>query len=116
MSNPVNTIDHAAERAVRTFLKKVSSEFPVRAAVLFGSHARGTGRPESDVDIAIVLRGLPGRRVDQALMMADIAFDVLLETGVLIEAIPLWEDEWDHPETFNNPALVENIRRDGIAL
>jgi antitoxin ChpS len=48
--------------------------------------------------------------------MAGIAFDVMLETGVLIEAVPLWEEEWAHPERFNNPALIENIQRDGIRL
>ena len=48
--------------------------------------------------------------------MADIAFDVMLETGVLVEAIPLWENEWEHPEMFNNPALLANIRRDGVLL
>ena len=48
--------------------------------------------------------------------MADIAFDVMLETGVLVEAIPLWEDEWEHPERFSNPALIENIRREGVRL
>ena len=29
---------------------------PVRLAILFGSHARGTVRPDSDVDVAIVPR------------------------------------------------------------
>ncbi|WP_370645097.1 nucleotidyltransferase [Mycetohabitans sp. B6] len=44
------------------------------------------------------------------------AFDVLLETGVLVEALPLWEDEMEHPELFSNPALIRNIHREGIAL
>jgi len=48
--------------------------------------------------------------------MAGIAFDVMLETGVLIDPLPLWEDEWTHPERFSNPALIDNIRRDGIPL
>ncbi|CBW76961.1 Nucleotidyltransferase (EC 2.7.7.-) (plasmid) [Mycetohabitans rhizoxinica HKI 454] len=51
-----------------------------------------------------------------ALDMAGIAFDVLLETGVLVEALPLWEDEMEHPELFSNPALIRNIHREGIAL
>jgi hypothetical protein len=31
-------------------------------------------------------------------------------------ALPLWESEWEHPETFNNPDLIENIRREGVRL
>ena len=48
--------------------------------------------------------------------MAGIAFDVMLETGVLIDPRPLWEDELKRPETFSNPALIENIKREGLRL
>ncbi len=48
--------------------------------------------------------------------MARIAFDVLMETGVMVEAMPLWPEELAHPETFSNPALIGNILRDGIHL
>ena len=72
--------------------------------------------PNSDLDLAVLLRATPARRVDIALKMADLAFDVLLETGLLVEAIPLWEAEWEHPERFNNPALIKNIRQEGIRL
>lgn len=109
-------IDRKTERAARAFLAKVAGQYDLAGAILFGSRARRNHRPESDADLAVVLRGAHGRRVDEALKMADIAFDVMLETGILIEAIPLWEDEWEHPETFNNPALIENIRREGVRL
>lgn len=109
-------IDPHTERAVRAFITKVAGQYNLVGAILFGSRARGTFFPESDADIAVLLHGVPGRRVDAALDMADIAFDVMLETGVLVEAIPFWEDEWEHPERFSNPALIENIRRDGMRL
>ena len=107
-------IDSGAERAIRAFIAKVAGQYDLAGVVLFGSRARGNFYPESDADIAVLLHGVPGRRVDAALKMADIAFDVMLETGVLIEATPLWEDEWEHPERFSNPALIENIRQEGV--
>jgi uncharacterized protein len=64
----------------------------------------------------VVLRGRHGNRTAAALDMAGIAFDVLLETGVLVEALPLWEDELKHPKRFSNPALIESIRREGTRL
>ena len=109
-------IDPGTERAVRAFIVKAAGQYDLAGVVLFGSRARGNSYPESDADIAVLLHGVPGRRVDAALKMADIAFDVMLETGVLVEAIPLWEDEWEHPERFSNPALIENIRREGVRL
>lgn len=98
-AQPLPAVTVAAHR----FLDAVKHQYAVRDAYLFGSQAHGDARADSDADIAVLLRGTHGVRVDAALKMADIAFDVMLETGVLVEAIPLWEGEWEHPETFNNP-------------
>ena len=82
-------------------------------AMLFGSHARGDDAEDSDVDVAIIFTKLPNSFIDTKLALAGIAYDVLLETGVLIQPMPLSEDEWMFPTHHPNPALVENIRRDG---
>jgi antitoxin ChpS len=46
---------------------------------------------------------------------ADVAYDVLLETGIRIQPLPVWEAEWAHPECNPN-RLLANITRDGIRL
>lgn len=89
-------LDPDTERAVRVFLQKIAGRYAVAGVILSGSRARHHHRPESDVDIAVLLQGRHGERVDAAVDMAGIAFDVLLETDVLVEALPLWEDEWEH--------------------
>lgn len=109
-------LDPATERVARSFLAEVERQYDVAGAYVFGSRARGDATPESDTDVAILLHGLPGRRTNEAMIMADIAYDLMLETGIRVEALPLWESEWERPETFNNPALIENIRREGIRL
>ena len=87
-----------------------------RRAILFGSHARGTARAESDVDVAIILSDMPDGLIDTTLAMTGLAFDVLLETGFDIQPVPMAEDDFNHPEHHSNPWLVEAIRREGIAL
>jgi uncharacterized protein len=102
--------------AAREFVRRASARYLVRSAVLFGSRARGTHRSDSDVDIAIVLQGQRGKLIETSIEMADIAFELLLETKVYIQPLPIWEDEWNHPETHSNPQLVDNIRREGLPL
>ncbi len=87
-----------------------------RSAYLFGSHARGEERRDSDVDVAVILSDMPDSLIDTKLALADIAYDVLLETGVLIQAMPVSVDEWTHPEHHSNPRLIANIQREGRRL
>jgi predicted nucleotidyltransferase len=111
-----SSVDAATAHAARVFMDRIAGRYDVTQAILFGSRARHTHRPDSDADIAVVIHGEHGNRTPVALDMAGIAFEVLLDTGVLVEALPLWEDEFEHPERFSNPALIENIRREGVRL
>ncbi|WP_339804647.1 nucleotidyltransferase domain-containing protein [uncultured Marinobacter sp.] len=102
--------------AVLVFREKLTNRFDAVQLILFGSRARGDYHAESDADVAVILRGQPGDFVDTKLEMAGLAFDVLLDTGVLIQALPVWEREWANPKGYSNPELLENIVRDGIVL
>jgi uncharacterized protein len=109
-------IDRETEQAVRRFIDSLVSRYDMAGAILFGSRARGTYQPDSDADVAVLLRGEHQRFLTTKLAMADIAFDVLLETGINISPLPVWLDEWEHPETYSNPALLHNIAREGVRL
>jgi predicted nucleotidyltransferase len=37
-------------------MKWLEGKYPVREAILFGSRARGDHRPDSDADIAVILK------------------------------------------------------------
>lgn len=118
MSNigSIADIDADTEKAVRVFIEKVASQYDLIGAILFGSRARKSHRPDSDADVAVLLRGQRGPFLDTKLAMADIAYDVLLETGVLIQPLPVWEDEWEHPKSYTHSALLQNIQREGVRL
>lgn len=114
--NNDRTVDPATLNAANAFVDRVSAHYPVSRAILFGSRARGRFTQYSDADIAVVLRGHPSKFLTIKLAMADIAYDVLLETGIRIQPLPIWEEEWDRPESYPNPHLLQNIHRDGIRL
>jgi predicted nucleotidyltransferase len=103
-------------RAVSVFLEKLRGAYDVSEAIMFGSRARGDNRPDSDLDLAVVLGGKRADFTATKLDMAGLAFDVMMETGVLVQAFPMWGDDLAHPERFPNPALIRNIAREGIRL
>jgi predicted nucleotidyltransferase len=112
----MNRIDHDTEEAVRRFLSLIADRYDMVGAIVYGSRAHGTHRPDSDADVAVLLRGEHQRVLPTTLAMADVAYDVLLETGINISPLPVWLDEWEHPENHSNPALLRNINQEGVRL
>jgi predicted nucleotidyltransferase len=110
------TIDIDTANAARAFLAKVAESYDLAGAFLFGSRARMSHHPGSDADVAVLLHGKPGKFVATKLAMADLAYDVLLETGIRIQPLPIWEEEWAHPDAYSNPRLLHNIEREGVPL
>ncbi|MEI7843452.1 MAG: nucleotidyltransferase domain-containing protein [Gallionellaceae bacterium] len=114
--NELANIDTETRVAISAFIGKISRQYEVDGAILFGSRARKSHRSDSDADVAVLLSEQAGKFVATKLAMADIAYDVLLETGIRIQPLPIWKNEWEHPETYSNPRLLHNIEHEGIRL
>ena len=108
---PVNTLT-----ATRAFPKRIAQAYPTQKAILFGSRARGTAHDESDADVAIILKDAAGPFIKTKMAMNYIAYDILWDTGIRIQPLPIWEAEWAHPENYSNPYLLKNIARNGLTL
>jgi antitoxin ChpS len=48
--------------------------------------------------------------------MDDLAYEVLLETGIRIQPLPVWQSKWEYPEHYSNLLLLKHIAREGIRL
>ena len=94
----------------------IEGHYDLEGAIVYGSRARGTHRVDSDADLAVLLRGEQKRFLPTLLSMSDAAYDVLLETGINIAPLPVWLNEWEHPDNYSNPALLRNIAKDGVRL
>jgi predicted nucleotidyltransferase len=80
--------------------------------VLFGSRARGDYGEDSDVDMAILVRGLT-REMKRRILdkVAEIELEYLLPISVLVFS----EDEFDHLKKRERRIAID-IEREGIPL
>lgn len=60
--------------------------------ILYGSYARGSSTKESDIDLAVILKGKINK-VKEMDRLSDALYTLTLETGELISANPLSEKE-----------------------
>ncbi len=85
----------------------------IERVVLYGSHARGDQRPDSDYDVAVFLTGLTGAsdRWAEADKIAAAAAEILNETGAVIHAMPYRAGAY-----LDRTPLMHEIRREGLDL
>jgi predicted nucleotidyltransferase len=79
--------------------------------VLFGSHARGDAREDSDYDIAVFLRDMDDRFREMN-RLADLSTDILYDTGEFIHAMPYRAGFYNDP----GEPLMHEMRAEGIDL
>ena len=110
--------DQKLVEAIQKFASLAANRYCLVEVWLFGSRARGTHVEESDVDVAVILQGArrDQRFLDVKLDMSDLAFDVLLESGLNISPFPIWEDEWANSGSHTNPSLLHNIKNEGVLI
>lgn len=115
-THAANPVDAATYAAVDAFLRRLAPRYPMREAILFGSRSRGEARSDSDADLAVVLVGARAPFMETKLQMADIAFDAMLESGIRVQPLPIWDEDLREPDRWANPALLRNIERRGIRV
>ena len=84
---------------------------------LFGSRARGDAEPDSDVDVAVILKGrLPEDPFRVTREILEDTYDLLLETGYYIQPWPLEKGSLDNPLAHPYPRISRAVQREGIPI
>ena len=79
----------------------------VSRAVLFGSHARGEARSDSDIDILVVAAEFD-KSPDRA--RVDLLWELRARTDSRIEPLPVGERQWQEDDAN---MIIEIARREG---
>lgn len=104
-------VDPTIESKVRDYVQRLRARgMDVRHALLYGSQARGTARPDSDIDVLLLTGDANG---DRYWSESNLAWEVADDVDWRIEPVLCGsrqydEDDW-HP-------LIDVAKREGIEI
>lgn len=116
--------EHTTEMTLRRTIREIEPLLPriknllqrvygarLLEVILYGSFAKSTPTEDSDIDIAVVLRGdvSRGKEIDR---IYEALYELMLETGELISVFPLSEEEVGNSVW----PLYHHIRTEGIKI
>lgn len=74
---------------IKGMVRHIVEQFDPERIILFGSHARGDARPDSDVDLLVVMP-FDGSRIDQVVEIGVALFDYPVPKDIVVS----------HPDEF----------------
>jgi len=97
---------------VQRIAEAIKRVAPDAKTILYGSEARGDARPDSDIDLLILLKNEEGITLDERMRLIEPLYDIELETGVQINPFIESLQKWGSRFT----PFYENVMREGLAL
>ena len=91
----------------------LKSELPVARVILFGSKARGTGVPDSDIDL-LVLTSCPVSSKLRAIISERLA-DINLRNDVSLTSVVVSEEDWESG-LVRFTLIRSEVERDGCQI
>ena len=86
---------------------------PSATSILYGSEARGDARPDSDIDVLVLLEG-DKRNLQREEELSGKLYEIELSTGVLISPMIMLRKQWEN-RPFKTPFYI-NVMNEGVRL
>ncbi len=91
---------------IRKMVRKLVEQFDPDSIILFGSHARGTAQPDSDIDLLVIL-SFTGSKITKQLQMRLALHEFRVAKDVIVTTPEEVERYRNIPGTIQYPALRE---------
>lgn len=100
--------------ALRLLISRLKNELKdnVVRVQLFGSKATGNFKPDSDIDVLLIVKDRTEKVLDK---IAEIHFDVDLKYDPNISLIIFSQEEYQQNQRFDTP-FIKNIQQESIIL
>lgn len=98
---------------VQRIAEAIKRVAPDAKTILYASEARGDARPDSDIDLLVLLEGEKRdfKREDE---IRTPIYDLELETGVIISPMFVLRKDWEN-RPFRTPFYI-NVVNEGVVL
>lgn len=96
-------------KKLKQILKNIA--YPDMQVILYGSEARGDARPDSDIDLLIIVDRDSITETERQEIVNPL-FDVEYEMGILINPIVVLKKQWGKMIT----PFYENVMKEGVLL
>lgn len=107
--------DDVLRSSLRELDSRLKAKFGERYSklILFGSRARGDHQPDSDADVATVMRDPIDKSWPLTQSVLEETYEILLDTGLDIQPHVIDRAALERPARAINPELTREILKDG---
>lgn len=98
------------ETILREFSAMVRGTYPDAKIWMFGSYAKGTASPDSDLDVCVVLPQVSG---DDRFAISDMAWEVSLDHDLHLSTVVLSTKDFEGGPVSVSP-LLHAVRDEGV--
>lgn len=104
------TIQFKVPAPARQIAERLGRALNADSIFLFGSHARGAGRPDSDLDIAVIVPESGESRYRRSVRARGLVDDIHVAKDIVVLTRLQWEEEQGVAGSLANTVLREGIR------
>ncbi|HEV8715198.1 MAG TPA: nucleotidyltransferase domain-containing protein [Candidatus Binatia bacterium] len=107
-------LTHEEQAWLDAYRQILAEQFPglVQRIIIFGSKAKGTATPDSDLDVLVIIREGDWRLKDA---LAAPGYDLVIGTDVVPSILVYTEQEWEDRRRLRAP-FWQAVDRDGVTV